>query len=112
MLWDVTVTDTVAPSYIHLTSATAGAAAEQAAERKYVKYNDLMTTHHFIPVAFETMGPINAAGLEFIRELGRRITMVTGEPKETSYLLQRLSVTIQRFNAIAFRGTFVQPDQS
>ena len=28
---------------------------------------------------------------------------------ETSYLFQRLSVAIQRFNAVAVRGSFLQP---
>ena len=36
--WDVTVTDTVADSYLHLTSAKAGGAAENAATRKEDKY--------------------------------------------------------------------------
>lgn len=110
LVWDVTVSDTVAPSYLQSSSAFAGAAAEQAATRKITKYSQLLQTHQFVPIAFETMGPINTTGLDFIKELGRRITLTTGDLKETSYLLQRLSVTIQRFNAIAFRGSFVQPD--
>jgi hypothetical protein len=88
----------------------AGAAAEQAANRKNAKYSQLMSTHLFVPVAFETMGPINTTGMDFIKELGKRITLTTGDLKETSYLFQRLSVAIQRFNAIAFRGSFMQPD--
>ena len=32
--WDVTVTDTMAQSYLHNTSRTAGAAAEAAADKK------------------------------------------------------------------------------
>jgi len=31
---------------------------------------------------------------------------VSGDARETSYLFQRLALTIQRFNAVAFRGTF------
>src|SRR6218665_1476384 len=34
-VWDVTVTDTLANSYLPRTSRTAGAAAEMAADRKY-----------------------------------------------------------------------------
>src|SRR6218665_2052584 len=33
-----------------------------------------------------------------------------GDPREASFLFQRLSLVIQRFNAIAFHGTFVTPD--
>ena len=47
-------------------------------------------------------------GLEaaaFVAELGRRMTAVTGDPREMSFLRQRRSVAIQRGNAIACRGT-------
>src|SRR6218665_3116601 len=54
-LWDATVTDTVAPSYLPQTSSVAGASAELAANRKIVKYSQLTTSYHFVPVAFETM---------------------------------------------------------
>jgi len=43
--WDVTVTDTLAESYIQATSSTAGATAEGAADRKELKYQSLAHTH-------------------------------------------------------------------
>ena len=110
LVWDATVIDTVAPSYLRLTSASAGAAAELASTRKNDKYGQLIATYHFVPLAFETMGPINNSGMDFIKDLGLLLTKTTGDPKETCYLLQRLSVCIQRFNAVAFRGSFQQPD--
>ena len=45
-------------------------------------------------------------GREFLLELGRRGAGVSGDPRETVFLFQRLSVCIQRFNAVAYRGTF------
>src|SRR6218665_516276 len=63
----------------------------------------------FVPVAIETLGPINDKGLEFIADLGRHLTQATGEPRESSFFFQRLSITIQRFNAVAFSGSFVKP---
>ena len=39
--WDVTVTDTLAQSYLPMTSQTTGAAAEAAADRKTAKYAPL-----------------------------------------------------------------------
>jgi len=39
--WDVTVSDTLAQSYVHETSQTPGAAAEAAAERRRNKYSTL-----------------------------------------------------------------------
>src|SRR6218665_2581319 len=110
LLWDATVTDTVAPSYLPQTSSLVGAAAELVANRKISKYSELTTSYHFVPIAFETMGPINSSGVALIKELGRRMTLITGDIKETSYLFQRLSVAIQRLNAVALRGSFLQPD--
>lgn len=104
--WDATAVHTCASSYLHLTSTVTGGAAEQAAERKSMKYTSLPATHEFIPVAFESLGPINRTGLEFLQELGRRMTEATGDPRESMHLFQRLSVCTQRFNGVAFRGTF------
>src|SRR5688572_33486777 len=56
-----------------------------------------------------TLGPINNKGLDFTSDLGRHLTQATGEPRESSYLLQRISITLQRFNAVAFRGSFISP---
>jgi len=49
MTWDVTVTDSLAESYIQATSPTAGAAAEGAADRKELKYQSLAHTHTHVP---------------------------------------------------------------
>jgi len=43
--WDVTVSDTLAQSYVHETSQTPGAAAEVAAERKTNKYSTLVCSN-------------------------------------------------------------------
>ena len=66
----------------------------------------LAAAHHFVPLAFETMGPVCSAGLVFLSSLGKNLSTVSGDARETSYLFQRLALTIQRFNAVAFRGTF------
>jgi hypothetical protein len=54
--WDVTVTNTVAASYL---TASSTSAAEVAAQRKLTKYAEISKTHLFFPLAFETMDPIN-----------------------------------------------------
>lgn len=104
--WDVTVTDTTAASYLAISSACAASAAEAAAQRKDTKYADISRTHLFFPLALETMGPINQAGQEFVSDLGHRITLVTEDPRETAFLFQRLSVAIQRFNAVCLANSF------
>ena len=106
MTWDVTVTDTMAESYLSSASTIAGSVAENAADRKELKYQSLATTHTFIPLAFETLGPINTKGVEFFNILGRRLTAHSGDTRETVFLFQRLSLTIQRFNAVCFQGSF------
>ena len=94
-VWDVTVADTLAPSYCHITSQSAGSAAAILANNTEVKYTDLARSHHFIPIAFESLGPVDDRSLTFLKELGKRMTAATGDVRETTFLFQRLSVAIQ-----------------
>ena len=55
-------------------------------------------------MAVETLGPWNKDGLLFVRELGRRMSEVTGDPRECAYLRQRISVAIQVGNSVAIPG--------
>jgi hypothetical protein len=41
----------------------------------------------------------------FFRDLGRRIADVSREPRSYQFLMQRISVTIQRGNAACILGT-------
>jgi hypothetical protein len=106
MAWDVTIPDTFAESHLLETSITPGAAANQAATNKITKYAELSHTHIFFPVAIETAGAWHPTAVELIQEIGRRMTIVTEDPRETSYLFQRLSIALQRGNAVSFRNTF------
>src|SRR6218665_1916503 len=106
MAWDTTVVHTCAASYLSQTAISAGSAAEQAGIRKTAKYAMLPATYVVVTIAFKTLGAVNAEGAEFLSELGRRISSVSGDQRETNFPLQRLSICVQRHNAIAFRGTF------
>ena len=106
LAWDVTVVDTLAPSYATLSSISAGNAAERAANNKVTKYSAILASHEFTPLAFETMGPINPAGVAFLSTLGKKMFLTSGDPRETAFLFQRISMCVQRFNALAIRGTF------
>ena len=66
-----------------------------------------MLTHIFVPVAIETLGPVNAEVLSFLDQIGERLSAVTGDPRESSFEYQRLSVLVQRFNMIVLRGFFI-----
>ena len=105
LFWDVTVVDTLANSYLPSTSVSAGSAAEQAAIRKESKYASLTASYEFIPLAFETLGPINGSAVSFLSTLGHRMSDTTSDCRETSFLFQRISIIIQRFNAVCFRNT-------
>ncbi len=110
LAWDVTAPDTLARSYLHMTGVSAGAAAIQAARHKTEKYLDISRSHHFVPFALESMGPLNPEAHNLMAELGSRLTGVSGDRRETLFLYQRLSVVNQRFNAVAIRGCMVQDD--
>jgi hypothetical protein len=104
LVWDATVVHTCAASYIG--TGLVGSASEQAANRKILKYQGLPTSHLFQPVAMETLGPFNSSALDFLSDLGRRMSLVGGDGRETTYLFQRLSVCVQRYNLVAFKSTF------
>src|SRR6218665_1926718 len=104
--WDATVVHTCAASYILPQAASVGPASVQTANRKALKYAALPTTHVFQPVAIETLGPLDPSACDFINQIGSRMSAITGERRETAFLFQRLSKAIQRFNLVAFLGTF------
>ena len=107
--WDVTVADTFAASYLSLTSVQAGAAAERAALLKTAKYEELARDHIFAPLACEVTGVWCQEAVEIFQELGRRISEVTGDKRETSFLFQRLSIALQKGNAACMLGSFPIP---
>ena len=73
LAWDATVVDTLASSYVAVSAQITGSAAQAAAESKVSKYAGLSASHLFVPIAIETLGPINEAGHSFLSELGRRL---------------------------------------
>ena len=117
LAWDVTVTNVT--SHIQTTSTSAGEAVEKSAinnqvqqspaahlfipisSRSLVHTNLLPLTcsyqspaaHLFIPIAIDTSGIWCSKSSQFIKELGNRITAITNETLETTYLFQRLSMT-------------------
>ena len=108
LAWDVTSPDTLAPSHVTESARKAGSAAAKAESAKTVKYATIAQTHAFVPLAFETLGVWGSQCISFVQELGRRIALATGEVRETAFLRQRLSIAIQRGNAIACRGSIPQ----
>ena len=113
LVWDVTVTSTLAASYADTAATGMGLAADQAATRKSAKYVDFTTAYIFQPIAVENLGPINASARDFLSNLDEKISYLSGNNRETQLLFQRISVTIQRFNSVLLHDSFCIdcPDQ-
>ena len=73
-----------------------GSAASEATIHKTAKYVSIASTRHFVPVTIETSGVFYNEAEEFVHQVGHRYTEMTGDPKETSYLFQQVSMAIQR----------------
>ena len=107
---DVTVTDTLANTYVSASSPNAGAAAAAAETRKITKYSHLSTNYNFIPIALETFGAWGKDTEQLFSEIGRRIRLNSGEPKTMEFLRQRISIELQRGNAASVLGTLPTRD--
>ena len=106
LAWDVTCVDTMAQSYIVHSLSTVGYAANEAERRKVEKYWHLEENFIFSAVGFETFGPWGESAKKFIAEVGRRISEHTGETRATEFLRQRISIEIERGNAVSVLNTY------
>ena len=105
LVWDATCVDTFCQSHCPRAITEPGGAAAHAEEEKIKKYAHLDSIYVFQPVAIETCGSIGPVSKPFLRDLARRIKMVSGEPKSFGFLMQRISVAIQIGNATSVLGT-------
>jgi hypothetical protein len=105
LIWDATCSDTFASSALIESATTPGAAARAAEDRKRRRYAELAQRYNFVPLAVETSGVLGPACASFLQDLGRRISASSGEPRETAWLRQRISLAIVRGNALAIRST-------
>ena len=111
LAWDITCNDTLATTYVTITSVTAGGLANWSEDRKLEHYKDLGDRYIMTPIAIETMGSWGQISLEFIKELGARLTRVNKDGRSTSYLFQALSMTTQRGNAASILGTIPKAEE-
>jgi len=79
--------------YIATAARGRGEVAELAAVRKYHKYSDIPAAYTFLPIAMETLGSMNDSAYHFYEDLGRKISEVSGDSREGSFIFQRLSVS-------------------
>jgi len=78
----------------------------EAEEKKNLfKYSRPLSLYDFTPIAVETLSAVRESAMNFLQELGRRITNATAEPRFFMFLMQRISVAVQRGNAVCITGT-------
>jgi hypothetical protein len=66
LVWDVTIVDTLADSYVLKTSEVSGLAAEMVCKRKHSKYSLTISSNYiFKGLTFETLGPWCKEAIEF-----------------------------------------------
>ena len=99
LTWDATCSDTFAPTNLNHCALQAGHAANAGEARKTHKYQSLVDRYLFQPVSVETSGVLGDSTKHFFKDLGRRMTVETGDPREGAWLRQRISIAIARGNA-------------
>ena len=110
-IWDVTVADITAISYLQPITTFEESAAEAATIRKTTKYTKIMPTlsiHACCYWSHVSYSKISA--LRQISFLNLVVTHFCGTSgrRKTSFLFQRLSVAIHRFNAVCIYDTFIE----
>ena len=105
LLWDFTSCDTLAQSHQVRAVRGAGEVANYAEEQKRRKYATLTPSYAFAPICIETLGAWRDSAKDLVRKIGARVCEKTGEPRSTSFLIQRLALDVQRGNAAAVLGT-------
>jgi len=103
----VTVVNPLAAYYVDKEATNAGTVADMAATRKTEKYSSLSSTCLFEPIAVENLGAFSSSTLNVLSDLGRLINDNSRDVRETAYLLQRISVAIQRFCSVLLHDTLI-----
>ena len=93
--------NTFADSSINDSAIEAGRAATKAESTKRAKYPDLVRRFRFEPIAIETSGVYGPTTRIIVHEIGKKISQISGDKRETMWLKQRLSIAIQRGNALS-----------
>src|SRR5664279_3005054 len=106
LVWDVTCSDTLAPSHLNRAVTGPGVVATDAESHKLTKYETISRMHCFVPIAVETLGALGDDATAFLKDLDGRIETVTKEHRATEFLMQRVSVALHvRGNAAGIIGT-------
>ena len=106
LVWDATCWDTLADSHVKISSKQARRTAELASTSKHNKYSELNANNYiFNAFAVETLGRWSNDALNLINKIGPMLNEISGDPRSNGYLIQRISIAIQRANASSMMGT-------
>ena len=105
LVWDITVADTFAPSHSSLIKDGPGALACRIEILKTAEKLGLLSTHCYVPLVVETTGVCGTETAKFFKDLAHRMSMISGDSKEHSILLRRISITVQCNNAASILAT-------
>ena len=105
LVWDITVVDTFVPSHSSLIEDGPGALACRIEILKTAEKLRLLSTHCYVPLVVETTGVFGTETAKFFKELARRMRLISGDSKEHSSLLQRISIAVQCDNAASILST-------
>ena len=100
-----TIPDSLAASCRPKAISEAGAVACLTESKKATKYAHLSISHVFTPVAAESLGAFGSRSLSLFHALGCRIRHYSGDEPATTYLLESISVAVQRGNALLVMDT-------
>jgi len=82
-----------------------------AAIRKTSKCQELAAQYVFQSVALESLGSMDSDTSDFFVDLGRRITRVSRDDREVSFLFQCICVLLVHFNSVLLFDSFELGDR-
>jgi hypothetical protein len=97
LVWDVTIVDRLADSYVLKTCEVSGFAAEMACKCKHSKYSSIISSNYvFKGLAFEILGPWCKEAIDFINVIRNRLIAESGDSKSKKFLLWRIFLAIRK----------------
>ena len=105
LVWDVTVTDSLAASYVAHSAFERGYAANLAETNKFAKYACLRSDYFFSPIALETLGGMGKRTSVLVKGICSRLHQATGSRLAGVHFRQLMSLSVQRGNAASVLGT-------
>jgi len=113
LIWDVTCPDTLAASYLDkAVTGPSGVVATEAETRKRQKYSSWRLSVHFPTNCDWNFRSVGSSAIEFFDDLGHRMQTVCQDKRARMFLIQRLSIEMQRRNAACILGTIADDDFS